>query len=207
MTGISVEKMLAGGCSHAVGMVALSVGKAVCMACFRDLMNEAMPGAAAEKDRADNAERANARLRDDLDLARGERDRLAGDALAALSSAGIPTPVEGYVAAPHLLKADIARLASSRPTGWVHNDDDSIALKAARKRVDEVLAVNEALRGELASAKIEEGLAQAIKDKERFLAERNQYRDDAMKAEKNQEAVMARFQLAIEIMKALGGIQ
>lgn len=42
--------------------------------------------------------------------------RLASDALAALSGAGIATPAEGYVQAPALLKGDIQRLAQERDT-------------------------------------------------------------------------------------------
>lgn len=46
--------------------------------------------------------------------AEAERDRLAGDALAALAGAGVATPLEGYTAAPFLLKGDIGRLAAER---------------------------------------------------------------------------------------------
>lgn len=46
--------------------------------------------------------------------AEAQRDRLATDALAHLAGAGIATPVEGYVKAPHCLSDNIDRLARER---------------------------------------------------------------------------------------------
>ena len=46
-----------------------------------------------------------------VEKAEAERDRLAADALCALSAAGVATPEKGYVAEPHCLKADIEKLA------------------------------------------------------------------------------------------------
>jgi len=43
-----------------------------------------------------------------------ERDRLASDALIALSSAKIATPEKGFVGEPHLLKWCIEELARER---------------------------------------------------------------------------------------------
>jgi hypothetical protein len=45
-----------------------------------------------------------------IDLA----ERLAIDALAALSGAGISTPAEGYLLAPYLLSGDLAELVKQR---------------------------------------------------------------------------------------------
>ncbi len=48
------------------------------------------------------------------DKARAERDRLATDALCALSAAGVATPEKGYVEEPHVLTANIQALARER---------------------------------------------------------------------------------------------
>lgn len=49
-------------------------------------------------------------------------ERLAHDALAALSGARIATPVEGYVMSPTLLKGDIRRLAAERDAAQARAD-------------------------------------------------------------------------------------
>jgi hypothetical protein len=46
--------------------------------------------------------------------AEGERDRLATDAICALSAAGIATPEKGYVVEPVCLSGDIAKVARER---------------------------------------------------------------------------------------------
>lgn len=49
-----------------------------------------------------------------LEATQAERDRLAFDALCALSAAGVGTPAEGYAKAPECLKGDIGRLVRDR---------------------------------------------------------------------------------------------
>jgi hypothetical protein len=51
-----------------------------------------------------------------IQLVTAERDRLATDALAAMAGAGICTPVEGYVKAPHCLASNIGDLKRERDT-------------------------------------------------------------------------------------------
>ncbi len=111
-------------------MVAKSVGGAVCLACFREVtasadMLSAVGQACDERDqakrevevhsrRADDAERANAALRDDLERMTILRNRLATDALCALAGAGIATPETGYIGEPVCLTGDVAELAKQR---------------------------------------------------------------------------------------------
>lgn len=84
-------------------------------------------------------------------------ERLAVDALAALSGAGIATPEKGYVEEPWALAGDIARLAKER-------DEARAALATAHRRAatfeDEVLR----LRAELADARAVQACTEAWLD-------------------------------------------
>lgn len=130
MTGTKsdTEALLKFGCQHLTGLVALTAGPCVCLTHVREVLEQAAVDTLkmhASREKAWQACEAEAALKvarlSERDAAQelanrmaAERDRLAGDALAALSGAGISTPVEGYVAAPHLLKADILALAARK---------------------------------------------------------------------------------------------
>ena len=94
---------------------------------------EALAAIMAEKSAQDRAEKSEA-------LA----ERLAGDALAALSGVGIPTPHAGYAAEPFCLRSDILRLARQRDEARdAANEsrcmaiDAAHAMDAAEERLDE----------------------------------------------------------------------
>lgn len=76
-----------------------------------------------------NAELARA-AEEALKLQR-QRDRLAVDALAHLAGAGIATPEEGYVKAPHCLSDNIDRLAAERDHLKLKLDTLTAAVSAA----------------------------------------------------------------------------
>lgn len=63
----------------------------------------------------------NRSLRAELEQVKAERDRLANDALGALSKY-VPTPEKGYVAEPFMLAADIDRLGSERDAAIAERD-------------------------------------------------------------------------------------
>lgn len=71
-------------------------------------------------------------LREEVATLKGSRDRLALDALAAISGARVITPQEGYVKAPHCLSSNIADLARERDK--------------ARQRFDAACAANDRLK-------------------------------------------------------------
>lgn len=76
-----------------------------------DILTEKLNEAAAIIERKD---RELSKQRQEIETLRGQRDRLAGDALAILSANGIATPEKGYVDEPYMLAIDIKTLARER---------------------------------------------------------------------------------------------
>lgn len=73
-------------------------------------------------------------------VAERERDRLAMDALCALSHAKIGTPEHGYVAEPACLRGDIGRLAMERDAERETHAATKAALEIARDAFKELRA-------------------------------------------------------------------
>lgn len=85
-----------------------------CGKCERCEETSPFKGGAIEREAYENLKVGFEIQKKAAELFKAERDRLAGDALAALSGAGIPTSEKGYVAEPHMLALDILRLAKER---------------------------------------------------------------------------------------------
>lgn len=123
----------------------------------RDLALDALVKAEKERDVADalakeagrqlgevGAERLKAESERDVEIeshaaARAQLEALALDALAHLSGAGICTPLEGYLQAPHCLGANIDALAKERDVAMEARDEARRREEKASKRAQKMV--------------------------------------------------------------------